>query len=521
MNRVPILLLMSVLGVIDASAQSDPDDCLDEPTLEDLVDCVKDFMPGNASEDYDTTVSAFLADWQTAVTALMGGACEGLALPASIDTIYTVSPFMDDDNGKTYCVLLETRDFDNDNRVDRGWGTFIYDPNATRNLSFDVPHPKFDTNTPDEAIFVYKAVEARTYVLAGADRRSNAALSPCQDEYQVADVAHNTNSLFHASVAALDDFYDDQGATYTAIQYHAIANDTCPGVDVYITHGRNQAPQITDPIVHLRDAFVNAVPDAWNVSVMVPGDLIFCNRHGSENVQGRLLNDAPGNVCTTAAPTYDRSFIHIEQKRFIREDSVYGYWATAILETDQLPVELERFEARLEGDDVLLQWRALHESGTGFYEVQAEASGGYRPLAQLPAEGTQDGARTYHHRLSDVAPGVHRFRLRMVDGDGSASYSPEVTVEVGLDDVFTFSAAYPNPFAGTARFELGVGRTQHVRVAAYDVAGREVAVLMDEEVAAGPQRVVTLPAGTLAAGLYFVRATGEQFRTERTVLLRR
>ncbi|HYE95315.1 MAG TPA: T9SS type A sorting domain-containing protein [Rubricoccaceae bacterium] len=80
------------------------------------------------------------------------------------------------------------------------------------------------------------------------------------------------------------------------------------------------------------------------------------------------------------------------------------------------------------------------------------------------------------------------------------------------------SAAFPNPFSTSAAITLAVARPQRVRVALYDLLGREVAVLHDGLLPAGEQTFEVSGAG-LPSGVYVVRAEGEAFTAARRVAL--
>jgi hypothetical protein len=69
---------------------------------------------------------------------------------------------------------------------------------------------------------------------------------------------------------------------------------------------------------------------------------------------------------------------------------------------------------------------------------------------------------------------------------------------------------YPNPFARAASFTVTVATDQVVRVAVFDVLGREVAVLHDGLLTAG-LHPFTFDGGALPSGAYFVRAQGDGF----------
>ncbi|MDX1530861.1 MAG: T9SS type A sorting domain-containing protein [Rhodothermales bacterium] len=79
--------------------------------------------------------------------------------------------------------------------------------------------------------------------------------------------------------------------------------------------------------------------------------------------------------------------------------------------------------------------------------------------------------------------------------------------------------AYPNPSGGSLAVEVTLPEPGAVRVAAYDVAGREVAVVHEGPLPNGLHRFV-LPSG-LRSGVYVVRATiGADTFTQRVTLLR-
>ncbi|MFQ5569840.1 MAG: trypsin-like peptidase domain-containing protein [Rhodothermales bacterium] len=84
---------------------------------------------------------------------------------------------------------------------------------------------------------------------------------------------------------------------------------------------------------------------------------------------------------------------------------------------------------------------------------------------------------------------------------------------------YTLAAAYPNPFNPQTQFSLSVAQTQHVQVAAYDMMGRRVALLLDETLQAASTRSILFEAGVLPSGVYLIRAVGEHFSASQTVTL--
>ncbi|MEM6646323.1 MAG: T9SS type A sorting domain-containing protein, partial [Bacteroidota bacterium] len=66
---------------------------------------------------------------------------------------------------------------------------------------------------------------------------------------------------------------------------------------------------------------------------------------------------------------------------------------------------------------------------------------------------------------------------------------------------------------------LTVSHNQQVAVTAYDVTGRQVAVLHAGELAGQRQHAFTFDAANLASGLYLIRVTGERFTETQQVML--
>lgn len=84
----------------------------------------------------------------------------------------------------------------------------------------------------------------------------------------------------------------------------------------------------------------------------------------------------------------------------------------------------------------------------------------------------------------------------------------------------TLESAYPNPFADQSTLGFDLPKAEHVRLTAYDVLGREVAVLADGIAEAGRHEVVFDPTG-LPNGVYLMRLeAGGTVETQHMTVLR-
>lgn len=190
--------------------------------------------------------------------------------------------------------------------------------------------------------------------------------------------------------------------------------------------------------------------------------------------------------------------------------------------TVSLPVELAHFQALTDGQDLLVRWQTASETNNAGFGVElkaADSEQSYREVVFTAGAGTSSERIDYEHRIVDVAPGAYLVRLRQVALDGTFEYSPEVLVEIGVEDEVFVTAPYPNPFNPRTSMQLAVARQQHVRADVFDATGRRVVTLLDDEMRAGVTRTLDFDASDLATGLYFIRVRGDHFVSTETVLL--
>lgn len=190
-----------------------------------------------------------------------------------------------------------------------------------------------------------------------------------------------------------------------------------------------------------------------------------------------------------------------------------------------LPVELATFEGVADGPDVVLSWKTTTETNNAGFEVQHKearergGTGEWETLTFVEGAGTTGKPQSYEHRATGLARGTHLFRLKQVDLDGSATFSKEIEVALGVPDRFALGGAYPNPAEARATIPFDVSRRAHVRMVLYDVLGRRVATLVDGKRPPG-RHLVRLEAGRLASGLYFYRIQMGSFRATKKLVVR-
>ena len=87
-----------------------------------------------------------------------------------------------------------------------------------------------------------------------------------------------------------------------------------------------------------------------------------------------------------------------------------------------------------------------------------------------------------------------------------------------MPDQYALEGNYPNPFNPSTTIRFGLPESAQVRLAVYDVLGRQVRVLLDGVREAGTHEVV-FDASDLPSGTYLYRLETPQGSFGRTMLL--
>ena len=189
-----------------------------------------------------------------------------------------------------------------------------------------------------------------------------------------------------------------------------------------------------------------------------------------------------------------------------------------------LPVELARFDATADSESIQLTWTTASEIKNAGFEVERRRgeNAQWSQVGFVDGRGTTSEPKTYSLTDADVpyeADSLH-YRLRQIDTDGSATLSKTVEVALAAPERLSLHGNYPNPFRAQTTIRYALPQRKHVTVAVYDLLGREVATLVDEQQEAGRHQL-RFDAAQLSSGAYFVRLTSEgTTRTQKMTVVR-
>ncbi len=264
---------------------------------------------------------------------MLAGNCESISLPSSLAGNYLIKTFMDRDAEINYCALVEVLDSNSDGRVDKGWGTFIINPNPERELGIHITEPLAATGIEQFGVQVFKQVRGRYFLLAGTHPEANDnSANSCQSSLPSSDVVHNNNTMFHQTIEVAKPHFQ-ANSNFAAIQFNQKDLSECSDTDVFLTNGSSSPADNSDKLIMLRTQ-LQTNNQGWTVTI--PGDSPGCNLDGADNIQGRLFNNvASNNVCNDAATTTSGQFFHIELSS---SRQTAGDWISSIASTWSLAV---------------------------------------------------------------------------------------------------------------------------------------------------------------------------------------
>jgi hypothetical protein len=208
-----------------------------------------------------------------------------------------------------------------------------------------------------------------------------------------------------------------------------------------------------------------------------------------------------------------------------------------------LPIRLASFTAQvLNAGGVTLSWTTLSETDNFGFTVERKGEGESQfielPHSFVAGNGTSVEPHRYSFTDASAGTGSWFYRLKQIDLDGSVHYSDAVQAgsvtsveEQGVPAAYALFQNYPNPFnpsttisfsiaGGQGTFEKAGAGHGSVRLAVYDMLGREVAVLLNGPVAPGLHSVSWNAAG-MPSGNYFYRLQTELYTATRKLLLLR
>lgn len=189
-----------------------------------------------------------------------------------------------------------------------------------------------------------------------------------------------------------------------------------------------------------------------------------------------------------------------------------------------LPVELTSFAAISNGSSVELNWSTATEKNNRGFEIQKSADGtNYMVIGFVNGNGTTTEQNAYSFVDNNNNTGKYYYRLKQLDFDGSYNLSDVVAVEVTAPVEFALNQNYPNPFNPSTTLQFSIPEQSHVVVKVFDMLGKEVATIVNDNLAAGLHQQVfnatNFASGNYVYQLNVVTVSGKTLNTAKIMTL--
>ena len=196
-----------------------------------------------------------------------------------------------------------------------------------------------------------------------------------------------------------------------------------------------------------------------------------------------------------------------------------------------LPVELSTFTSNVNGRNIILNWETKTEKNSDKFVIERSKTDAnttnlnWEVVTSVKAAVLSNSPKQYSFTDKNLQSGKYQYRLKMIDNDGSFTYSKVVEVEITLPKNFELSQNYPNPFNPTTKINYSLPNDSRVTLEVYNIIGERVAQLVNEQQSAG---YYTVNFGTssknITSGIYIYKLTaadntGKNFSSIKKMML--
>jgi hypothetical protein len=194
-------------------------------------------------------------------------------------------------------------------------------------------------------------------------------------------------------------------------------------------------------------------------------------------------------------------------------------------------VELTSFKANVLENNVNLNWQTATETNNSGFQIERrktinERSEEWNTIGFISGNGTTTEPQSYSFVDENLSSGIYYYRLKQIDYDGTFTYLPtgqagsnEIEVEITPSE-YILEQNYPNPFNPSTSIQYAIGSRQFAILKVYNVLGKEIATLVNEEKSAGNYQV-EFDGRKFSSGIYYYKLNSGDFtQTKKMILIK-
>lgn len=191
-----------------------------------------------------------------------------------------------------------------------------------------------------------------------------------------------------------------------------------------------------------------------------------------------------------------------------------------------LPVELTSLTAKCANGKVSLEWQTATEVNNYGFDVERSVilrqaqDDNWQKVGFVKGNGNLNSPMHYFFVDQNPVSGKLKYRLKQIDSDGSFSYSNEIEVNIEIPTEYVLHQNYPNPFNPNTVINYNIPKAGLVTLKVYNVLGKEIATLVNEQKDAGRYSVELNAAKTgMNSGIYFYKLEAGSFKSTKKMII--
>lgn len=188
-----------------------------------------------------------------------------------------------------------------------------------------------------------------------------------------------------------------------------------------------------------------------------------------------------------------------------------------------LPVTMISITVSVLKNNVSLRWITENEINNAGFDVERKLlkeGETYKKIGYVKGSGTTYEPTTYTFDDKKVRVGRYRYRLKQIDYNNHFEmYELENVVEIAPPGKFEVSQNYPNPSNPSSKIDFSLPTDAHVTLVVFDVTGRLIRTLLNNEQKIADYYTVEFDGSNLASGIYFYRLMTETDVVTKKMLL--
>lgn len=161
------------------------------------------------------------------------------------------------------------------------------------------------------------------------------------------------------------------------------------------------------------------------------------------------------------------------------------------VDIQSVPVEFDSFLAKINGNNITLQWLTASETNNYGFEIERRngTKANFQKVDFIKGSGTTDSPKNYIYVDEELSNGSYYYRLKQIDYNGNYEYSEILPVSLKTPNSILLFPNSPNPFNSSTIIAYYLPQNSQVKLTIYSLSGQEVIKLVDNRQELGYYRV--------------------------------